>query len=185
MNISVLKMSCKVRGCRFSTTHVTSFHQCGTCRMFGHGQVECNDREAIKQLQNHSHDVLTENLCQVENCTHKNKHTTSGHCCPYCGKRDNAHMKQCPSKPGNSTDVTTDPTSIAFDPQDYAYELNLPVNTYTYFDAGMGCTWIVRNNRGKLEYFFLHSDSCGQYGEDTSDIPKVNAFTDGYRYIHK
>ena len=39
-----------------------------------------------------------------------------------------------------------------------------------------------RNNNGTLEYFFMHSDSWGQYGEETSDVPRLRAFKENYEY---
>jgi len=44
----------------------------------------------------------------------------------------------------------------------------------------MGSTWYIRNNNRNIEYLFMHSDSWGQYGDDTSDVPILNAFIDGY-----
>jgi hypothetical protein len=54
---------------------------------------------------------------------------------------------------------------------------------YITFYGGMGCAWYARNNKitEKLEYFFLHSDSRGQYGDDSSDIPRLRAFTNAYK----
>lgn len=173
-------MYCKVKGCRYSTEHVTSHHQCGKCYMFGHGQMECSDENKIKELQKHFEDKMNkEHQCKIRDCVRKETHSTMGHFCRYCGKKD-THLKQCPNNPTNPTEVLCDPLSIAFDPRAEAKELNLPEKSYSAFSAGMGCTWFVRNNTGNLEYCFMHSDSWGQYGEDTSDIPILNAFLEGY-----
>jgi hypothetical protein len=48
------------------------------------------------------------------------------------------------------------------------------------FFVGQGCAYYVRNNNGTKEVFFLHCDSHGQYGDDTSDIPRYLAFIKGY-----
>ena len=45
----------------------------------------------------------------------------------------------------------------------------------------MGCMWYIRKNNNIDEYLFLHSDNMGQYGADTSDIPRLNAFIYEYK----
>jgi hypothetical protein len=149
--------------------------------MFGHGQNECSNENQKKELESHMNDKINYNKrCKILDCTRKDTHSTEGHCCRYCGKRDE-HMKQCPNNPNNSTSILTDPTSIANDPREHAKKLNIPNGYYTLFYAGMGCSWYVRNNNGNLEYYFMHSDSWGQYGDDTSDIPILNAFLENYK----
>ena len=64
-------------------------------------------------------------------------------------------------------------------PQTLAKKQDLSKNTFTYFSGDMGCIWYVRNNNGKLEYFFMHSDDWGQYG-DTTMLNKLNEFKNGY-----
>ncbi len=41
---------CQVKGCKYADYHVTSFHKCGKCNNFGHGQQECDDANALKHL---------------------------------------------------------------------------------------------------------------------------------------
>ena len=173
-------MYCKVRGCRYEHEHITSHHQCGKCKLFGHGRLECSDENKKKELEIYFEDKMKfEQRCKIRDCIRKETHTTLGHCCRYCGTRDK-HLKQCPNNPINPTEILYDPTSIGTDPRQNAEKLELKFNTYDSFSAGMGCTWYVRNNHGNLEYCFIHSDSWGQYGEDTSDIPILNAFLEGY-----
>jgi hypothetical protein len=179
-------MYCKVQGCRFSNTHVTSFHQCGRCKMFGHGIMECNDYTKIEALDKYINDKIADtHKCTKLICTKNDTHTTTGHCCRYCGSRNENvyHMKQCPNNPKNNRTIITDPLSIAYDPRPAGEKINLCSGTYSYFNAGMGCVWYVRNNNNVLEYFFLHSDSYGQYGDDSSDIPLLNGFVDGYKNV--
>jgi hypothetical protein len=48
----------------------------------------------------------------------------------------------------------------------------------------MGCAWYARRNAlngGILEYFFMHSDCYGQYGDDSSDMPRMRSFIRGYK----
>jgi hypothetical protein len=44
-------MSCKVNNCRHKYMHVTSMHQCGSCKLFGHGQMECGKHELMNNLK--------------------------------------------------------------------------------------------------------------------------------------
>lgn len=171
---------CKVYGCRYVHAHVTNGHKCGKCNSFGHGQMECNNENKIKGLQKYILDVLpTSQFCQVRNCSHPHLHTTAGHCCRYCGK-DELHMKQCPIiKPFYLFD---DPKTVGLDITEDVKKINIKIGNYIILYGGMGCTWYVRNNNRNIEYFFLHSDSQGQYGEDSSDIPRVNAFVYNYKW---
>ena len=42
---------CKVSNCRFANTHVTQGHQCGTCKNYGHGVIECDKPYKINILK--------------------------------------------------------------------------------------------------------------------------------------
>ena len=44
-------MSCKATYCRFSKSHTTVEHLCGTCNVKGHGQVECDNNELKDKLK--------------------------------------------------------------------------------------------------------------------------------------
>ena len=48
------------------------------------------------------------------------------------------------------------------------------------FPAGMGCMFIARHNgtiqNQSVHRFFMHSDSWGQYGEQSSDVPRLVQF---------
>ena len=174
-------MYCKVKNCRYASEHTTSHHQCGNCRMFGHGKIECLDENKKKELEIYFNDKINkEHECKIRDCIRKNTHSTQGHCCRYCGKKTE-HMKQCPNNPVNPTDLCIDNYENFADEPIYDVEnINIPLSTYDLFPAGMGCTWFVRNNSGIKEFYFMHSDSWGQYGEDGSDIPILNAFLEGY-----
>ncbi len=174
-------MNCKVKGCRHNDTHVTYIHQCGKCKLFGHGQIECGKHNLMNQLKHYwSERMPFYNRCKIDKCDAPDTHTTDGHCCIYCGLRDNKHLKRCPKI---TKEYLTDPTSIGFDPQGVGQSQELCSGTFTYFYGGMGCQWYIRNNSGTLEYFFLHSDEVGQYGPDYSSIPMLAAFMYGYTEV--
>jgi hypothetical protein len=172
---------CRVQNCRYSTFHVTSAHQCGNCKFFGHGQMECIDQNKKNNLEKYHHEIIDHNdFCKVNNCKFPKTHKTSGHCCLYCGKRD-THMNHCPT---NVNTILTDPRDFTCESSiiQIAEKKNIAKGYYIFEYGGLGSTWFIRNNNGKIEYFFMYSDSWGQYGEDTSEIPKINCFLRGYKF---
>lgn len=173
---------CKVKGCRYSTLHVTSSHQCGKCKFLGHGQIECDDKKKKKHLETfHDDSFHVHDYCTEIGCTFPETHKTDGHCCLYCGKRD-GHMKLCPSI--NTKTIFTNPLQIPIESYiiGVAEKKNIKIGFYITEFAGMGSSWFIRNHNGKLEYFFMHGDLWGQYGEDTSEIPRLNCFLRGYKH---
>lgn len=170
---------CKVFGCRYSTTHVTSSHQCGKCNMFGHGQRECQKIDLMKALQQDYQTIPSGHMCEDSKCLYPYLHTTEGHCCLYCGNRDKTHKKFCPVV--DSTCITTNPHGTGLDITEEIKTIPIKIGHYLIKSAGMGCIWFVRNNNRRIEYFFMHSDSWGQYGEDTNNVPRLNCFLHGYK----
>lgn len=76
---------CKVFACRFPSTHVTKWHTCGKCGMFGHGLTECNSNSKKHALEHHTSDLPHDLWCGEASCFAKEKHTTAGHRCEMCG----------------------------------------------------------------------------------------------------
>lgn len=170
---------CKVNGCRYSSTHVTSAHCCGKCKMYGHGQQECQNDDLMLSLQKYYDDKLPIDLhCNVSKCMYPYTHTSKNHSCLYCGKKD-THTKRCPAV--DTTCITEFPHN--FDEHVLNEVKTIPIGYYTVKHAGMGCSWYIRNNNNKIEYFFMHTDSWGQYGEETSDFERLNCFIHGYRIV--
>ena len=177
---------CKVGNCRYAETHTTVAHKCGKCGGYGHGQIECGDLAAIKHLSFYFMEtVALGDRCTVACCPNNATHTSEGHVCVFCDCHNNVHLKRCPNNSSgvDSISITDDPLSIGFDPRPNAESQNVLPGHYITFYGGMGCAWYARHNKntGKLEYFFLHSDSRGQYGDDSSDIPRLRAFTYTYK----
>lgn len=79
---------CKVKGCRFENSHVTSHHICGSCGKYGHGMVECGNRRLMNNLQNKfgKDELSDQHKCEVITCKDKHYHTTLGHLCRVCEK---------------------------------------------------------------------------------------------------
>lgn len=90
---------CKVKCCRFPTTHNTSAHRCGSCGDFGHGQLECRKPIDIFNLRRFDYNIKVF-CCRVPNCNSPTTHDTSAHYCNFCDMRGDCI---CPS----STIVTT------------------------------------------------------------------------------
>lgn len=91
-------MACAVKGCRFSSMHVTMGHECGSCKMLGHGIQECRSVHRKKLLREmHASDVVGE-PCTVLGCATPRLHVTQGHHCKHCGQRGSCSCKhvRCP-----------------------------------------------------------------------------------------
>ena len=43
---------CKVKGCKFKSSHVTLEHTCETCGKYGHGKGDCKKYHNIPKLSN-------------------------------------------------------------------------------------------------------------------------------------
>jgi hypothetical protein len=77
-------MFCKVTGCRYPSSHVSTGHKCGRCSQYGHGQYECKKPESkVEGLS----DTIPEYMrCEMPGCRYKQYHTTHGHSCNICRK---------------------------------------------------------------------------------------------------
>lgn len=81
---------CRVAYCRYPNSHTTQGHQCGTCKEYGHGQVECNNPNKIQQLKQ-CIETLDENIrCTKPNCLNRQHHQPSAHLCVSCWKYGDA-----------------------------------------------------------------------------------------------
>lgn len=176
---------CEVIGCRFKNDHVTKRHCCGICKHNGHGQNECKNQELLLKLEKNKGDFIR-NFCTIPECIDSYTHTTKGHSCLYCDKRGaNNHLICCPNnKTTNFCNNICDDISNYDDLlKENIKEINVNINEYKITSAGMGCTWLIRNNNDNYEYLFMHSDNWGQYGEDSSDVPRYKAFIYGYNLV--
>ena len=184
--------TCVIIGCRFNTEHVTVRHCCGTCKHNGHGQVECKTQELLVNLEQFKGDFIR-NPCTIPECIDSYTHTTEGHSCLYCDKRDiNNHLPRCPNNKNTTfyNKIFDDVLHFNSTITDYIKDVEVDINTYKKINAGMGCMWIIRNNTNdnnnnyeNYEYLFMHSDNWGQYGDDTSDLPRYKAFIYGYTLV--
>ena len=125
-------------------------------------------------LQVFIYDSLPPNLrCTIPGCYIPYYHTNEAHHCPKCEVRTNHSRQNCPIK---AIDLNRYP--------DIYTKLNSYDNVYFSQYAGMGCTEYIRKKSGGIEMLFMHSDSWGQYGENTSDVDKLNSFIQNYKKIN-
>lgn len=168
--MQALKVYCSVKDCRFPYYHVTAGHKCGNCKEFGHGVIECSyPKELPKQY-----------WCSITECKHPNTHMNASHHCYYCGKL-HKESKCLVNKPNTSLDPIfkgkiKDAEDIFGDEKGKVFCILM---------AGMGCQIYAKrdNEKSKIETFFMHSDSWGQYGPESDDRPKLEKFLAGYRKI--
>ena len=105
-------MTCRVQGCRFRDSHVTSGHLCGRCGQFGHGQLECGNSSRIDRLRIRTEHDRVAVECTIFGCLEPHTHTTPAHHCTQCGVRGvscrHMHLQvACPMcRVPNSVDVT-------------------------------------------------------------------------------
>lgn len=174
-------MFCKVKNCRYPNYHTTSGHQCGKCKEYGHGQLECGNSNKIKELMKYKEDKLPlDKQCTNNNCYHQYNHTSNSHICNKCNKRhfeDNCIIQSFENHYNrfNIDDYQE------FDAEHFR---NNYVNHYTVLNVGMGCIIYVKNDNQNLISLFMHSDSWGQYGPNTDDTPIRDTFISGFTAIN-
>lgn len=166
-----MDISCKVSNCRFPNSHTTKGHRCGTCKQYGHGQVECGNQHYINRLANFTDKMPFHFRCTMPNCNHRENHTNQAHHCQNCGR--NHDIEQCIIKnyTGQSQFENFNET---FTNQD---------NIYTIRYAGMGCEYFIRKKNGHIQILFMHSDNWGQYGEANNDKPILDEFVDELDFV--
>jgi len=87
---------CKVSACRYSWSHTTAAHRCGTCGTEGHGQMECGNESKIQSLQVYYTDTMPANkYCRVRACPHPHRHTTEAHICSVCQELGHDTEQHC------------------------------------------------------------------------------------------
>jgi len=61
-----------------------------------------------------------------------------------------------------------------------------PGNIYILIATGMGCAWYARRREGdpsQVEFFFMHGDDWGQYGQETDRRGQLEEFLDGFQRV--
>jgi hypothetical protein len=107
--------------------------------------------------------------------------------CLYCKEDLDEHMRCCPLNKiqTNENTVYDDITQFS----DYHTDeitfikketKNLKKGDYMVVQSSQGCCWYIRNNNGCKQYLFMDADNWGQYGPETSHLPRYKAFIHTY-----
>jgi hypothetical protein len=111
---------CNIRGCRYPESHLSVAHRCGTCGMFGHGQMQCKRQDTSSNSSSSSSSSVHPQAsvpsvpsthfpkegceaqqmprgmwCTIEGCKASWSHTSDGHHCEACGGRRDVHQDHC------------------------------------------------------------------------------------------
>jgi hypothetical protein len=180
--------TCQVNHCRYSSSHTTQAHRCGTCGEFGHGQMECREEVLKDYLQQFNTDIMSQymwcDLCPSTSEFRKT-HTRDAHVCQNCLERTTTHSHdQCiiqdfdvfKQRFAGMEDLETFETHLLQQHGD---------NIYTILYAGMGCSLYVRHKNGTIKALFMHQDAWGQYGPTSDDTPKLNKFIEDCEQVDK
>jgi len=174
-------MSCKVSGCRYATFHTTRGHMCGTCKEFGHGQLECGCFEKIDALNEYRDEELPEDKwCEFDYCETRKYHTTQSHFCAFC----NCSHRTINDCLYGDLEKTKENVELFLGPE---IRNNLESlfgnrdNFYVGLSAGLGNMYYIRKKSGVIQSLFMGDDTWGLY----SNLPRFNhlplyyKFTDG------
>ena len=167
-------ITCKVKNCRFYTSHTTSGHLCGKCGKFGHGQIECGNHGKIDYLSKYNDEIMPVHIqCSFNGCLHKHNHIKDAHHCHKCLRKHSpddciiqTYDKLVERYGFEGTLQNFDITNFRLYHQTSPYP-----KSYTKIFLGMGCCAFIRNINGEILTIFMHSDSWGQYGHTSSDLP--------------
>jgi hypothetical protein len=155
---------CKVRWCRFNSSHVTKGHKCGRCGVNGHGDAECYSDFQKQSLVRYHNEILPSDLhCTVEDCDNKQYHTIDAHHCPRCHIRTTHTIAECNNPISSSTSTSTSTsTSITSTYNNTSISLSSSVNnnsTQKSFDVK--CPICRKHNHiSKPTKLYGISDKC-------------------------
>jgi hypothetical protein len=176
-DIKIKKIYCYCKGCRFADSHITSYHKCGICKGYGHGQFECAQIKQNNNYQNALFDnyILTnkeylpkEKYCTNPNCKSKSTHSIESH-----------HKFFESDKHGGLLGPDIHGITKQFvDTRKEGMELVLAnPNSFVKYWMGLGQIDIYRNINGVIEYKYVDA-SCDYKN-------KIKLFTNGLKELNK
>ena len=185
-----MSQRCRVTHCRFQNTHTTRGHICGTCKIHGHGQVECGNNTKIEYLKQFFDETMRrDEICKIMGCNDKYSHKSSAHQCGKCNRRGH-DLDSCIIQPldkaiqyyreiDRHNYIHLFNTLITRDKHNIETQFN---GIYIIFPMGQGCQMYIKCDleMQTITTLFMHGDSWGQYGEQTSDVPILDAFIENY-----
>ena len=167
-------MTCRVAQCKFSISHVTKAHVCGTCGETGHGQIECGNLEAIQRLRKYdNHKINFLRRCDIVGCPNPETHSREAHHCSKCNRRHPESECIIQTLDTHQRQFSISLNLRTFDVQRFVSE-NIDNSAVVPISIGMGCSIYVKYTNAGVESLFMHSDSWGQYG--VGDVPIYNDF---------
>jgi len=123
--------------------------------------------------------------CRVQLCRYSTFHLTEKHKCGTCHKFGHGRM-ECghPDKIAALANPMTQLEKSVCEMASTIFDSTVG-KCYTSLYGGMGCMWYAKRDYydGAISLFFMHSDSWGQYGKNSDDRPKLEAFISGYTQV--
>lgn len=190
---------CPVRGCVDKTIHTLAGHRCDLCGDHGHPVSDCRLRPLV--YIPHTNDPpgghpRTCPVCRVLTPMDAKKVFGFKLSCPVClEETDDPRVLACGHglcsgcygeyykvlHTVNGMDMGPHQETVVrivekFKQYDQTNQTDTKVWTCTF--AGMGCSFYARrlSRQSRIEFFFMHSDSWGQYGPGTDDRPLLAQF---------
>ena len=193
-----IQLQCKASNCKRYKFHTTKAHVCKICNEF-HSEYRCQYL-TIESFNNYKsfldQTIYDSQTIYKYKLINKNQWIIPNDCINLIEKilskyylsqikiknRNIIEHIYCNLNP-NSFDQSYDYISMIIRKKDFLIENNINKNDQNYylcFLLGMGCSIYARINKltDPIEYFFLHSDCMGQYGNN--HLPFLDNFCKDY-----
>jgi hypothetical protein len=181
---------CKCSECNYPQHHLTKYHRCGKCQQFGHGQVECDDRQMKIDLWPKVTDpesIDSTSYCTKPLCEQKHTHTLGSHHDAYDARYRSSlsveDLQWLTDRLHPSCHKEVNPNSFITDYYYQAVKKLLSYNrsgkAFVEIGAGMGCNIYAKhdNNNSPIHVVMI------EYG--FGDInPDVTRFINGYQSLN-
>ena len=139
--------------------------------------MECRDDAQKDRLRSFFGETLAPEMFCRFGCSNRHTHTREAHHCGACGER--GHTSSMCGRIVFPREGYSGMLSATRNKQAFELLKNKPLGSVVHLPAGMGCSLFykkVANAGAPMDTFFLHSDSHGQYGRETSDLPHLERF---------
>jgi hypothetical protein len=153
--------------------HITGYHKCGLCGIFGHGQFECSQNndgnyDLINQLyvDNKHHQICLpiSSQCSIQSCKSKHTHSTMSH-------HDFFSRDEYGSLLGpDQYRIKARKVEIK---QKCHELLKNNLNSFIQMYWSMGTSLVFRNLNGKIEMLSYENNPNNQYNEFIYGLTKI------------
>jgi len=152
---------------------------CGTCKEFGHGQLECGCFEKIDALNEYRDEELPEDKwCEFDYCETRKYHTTQSHFCAFC----NCSHRTINDCLYGDLEKTKENVELFLGPEIRNNLESLFGNRDNFcvsLSAGLGNVYYIRKKAGVIQSLFMGSDNWGMY----SNLPRFNHLPLYYKFV--